>query len=272
MRSIKRWVKQFLCGRRHYRFLARHFFPPQDAEAARWLHATMRSSGYLQTENLSPPCGRILVMAPHPDDEALGPGGTLIGARAEALAVVYLTSGKPGEGVVREKEAESACRQLGAQAHFLRLTDGGMATEGEAATRLASIIEQFSPDVLMLPFMLDDHPDHRRASLLLDAACDSFSPKPEIWAYQVYSAIVSNVVVDITPWRDDKINLIHLYSSQVMHRDWANFSLGLNAWNSRLLKVDGASWAEAFTVLPLEEYRRLTQQYRQDLIDLDLRT
>ena len=266
MANLKLWLRQHLLGRRHYRFLARHFLPPGDVEAAAWLHATLRFSGHLRTQEQPPPGGRILVLAPHPDDEVLGPGGTLLGARDATLAVVYLTSGSPTEAANREEEARTVCSELGAQAHFLRLTDGALATAGEPARVLAALIEKFQPDVVMLPFMLDDHPDHRRASLLLDAAAEHLESEPEIWAYQVYSALMTNLVVDITPWHAAKATLIRHYASQLGRRDWVNFSLGLNAWNSRFLKARDAAWAEAFLVLPLAEYRQLVQQYRARLV------
>lgn len=266
MANWKIWLQQCLQGQRHYRFLARHFLPPGDAEAASWLHQTMRFSGHLKIRELPPPGGRILVLAPHPDDEVLGPGGTLRGAARATLAMVYLTSGTPEETAMREEEARAVCRELGAEGHFLRLVDGGLATSGAAAQALAGVIKGFQPDVLMLPFMLDDHPDHRSASLLLAAACECLALEPEVWAYQVYSAMMSNVVVDITAWRGAKSDLIRYYQSQLARRDWVNFSLGLNAWNSRFLKTGNTAWAECFFVLPLAEYRMLTIGYSERLI------
>jgi LmbE family N-acetylglucosaminyl deacetylase len=118
---------------------------------------------------------------------------------------------------------------LRAEAHFLRRVDGRLAISGAAAQALASVINGFQPDVLMLPFMLGDHPSHRNASLLLAAACEGLALEPEVWAYQVYSAMMSNVVVDITAWRGAKSDLIRYYQSQLARRDWVNFSLGLNA-------------------------------------------
>lgn len=261
MKRVKRWLQEHLLGRRHYRFLARHFLPPGDAEATRVLHASLRFSNHLRCQEVSPPSGRILVLAPHPDDEVLGPGGTLLGTRNSTLAVAYLTSGRPTERAIREEEAQGVCQELGAEPHFLHLVDGDLATQGEAATALAEILVTFHPDKVMLPFMLDDHPDHRRASLLMVHACEEAGIQPEVWAYQVYSAVMTNIIVDITSWKDGKAALIRRYESQMSQRDWANFSLGLNAWCSRFLKTRNTAWAESFFVVPFAEYRRLSRTY-----------
>ncbi len=266
MKRVMRWLREHLFGARHYRFLARHFLPPADGEATRALHASMRFSNYLRCQEVSPPVGCIMVLAPHPDDEVLGPGGTLLGARHNTLTIVYLTSGPLAERATREEEARAVCEGLGAEPYFMHLTDGKLPVHGGAVSTLAGLMKAFQPEIVMLPFMLDDHPDHRRASLLMVNSCVEAGLSPEVWAYQVYSALMTNVIVDITPWKDDKVALIRRYASQMAERDWANFSLGLNAWCSRFLKARDTAWAESFFVVPFEEYRRLVGQYAAGLL------
>ena len=117
----------------------------------------------------------------------------------------------------------------------------------------------------MLPFLLDDHIDHRRASALLLAVAEQIHPRTEIWAYQVYSQLPGNVVVDITEMANAKAEIVEMFKSQTNKRDWAHYILGMNAFTSRLLNTSiHKPYAEAFFVLPLNEYKDLCEMYFLD--------
>src|SRR5213593_5174378 len=77
---------------------------------------------------------QVLIIAPHPDDESIGCGGTLClhAGRGDSIAVVYLTSGELGlkhlprnkAWLTREREAEKAAKVLrAAPCFFLRMPD-----------------------------------------------------------------------------------------------------------------------------------------------------
>ena len=85
---------------------------------------------------------KVMVFAPHPDDETLGCGGLVRCLRRAGVGVhvVYLTSGDRGvpdsgepPGAIRETEARRALEVLGAATAttFLRLPDGGIHPEDE---------------------------------------------------------------------------------------------------------------------------------------------
>ena len=75
-----------------------------------------------------PGADRIAVIAPHPDDELMGPGGTLLRAVANGkdITVVFLTDGEsdPGKAAARRTEATAVAGKLGYQALFLDLPIG----------------------------------------------------------------------------------------------------------------------------------------------------
>ena len=89
----------------------------------------------------------------------------------------------------------------------------------------------------------------------------STPPKATIWAYQVYTTLIPNVVVDITDVADDKASTIRLWASQIEKRDWAHYMLGLNAFNCRLLGGPAPRYAETFFVLPIGDYAELCATY-----------
>jgi LmbE family N-acetylglucosaminyl deacetylase len=228
---------------------------------------TMRDARVVKPIVSDPPRGKILVLAPHPDDEAIGPGGTLFRVASNGnseLSLLLLTAGSPADNTTRRLESESAAKRLGASFRCLDLVDGSISVDETTLARFAEAIDELAPDVLMLPFALDDHDDHRRANELLVKASRHLASQPEVWAYQVYGGVLCNVVVDITDVAEAKRQLVRSYSSQMASRDWVNFSLGLAAWNSRFLPRKDTAFAEMFLVLPLVDYVALVRNLFQD--------
>lgn len=133
---------------------------------------------------LTLPARRLLVVAPHPDDESLGCGG-LIHAFARdgrAVKVAFVTDGgasHPGSrtwsrrrlAARRRDEARAALQALGlarTDSLFLDLPDAdmpapGSAADREACARLAALVRTFEPDLTLLPWRRDPHRDHRDA-------------------------------------------------------------------------------------------------------------
>jgi LmbE family N-acetylglucosaminyl deacetylase len=143
------------------------------------------------------PQSRLMLIAPHPDDESLAAGVVLqkaVAARA-AIRVVYATDGDDNPwpqralekkwrltaadrqrwGRLRRREAIAALETLGVQrcdARFLGLPDQGLTKlllhDGRrVAARLAHAITDWSPTHLLVPSIADTHPDHSALGLLL---------------------------------------------------------------------------------------------------------
>ena len=258
-------------SRASYRFIVHDWQSLGDLESAAQVINTLRFSRNLSPLEMEVPKGkRICVLAPHIDDEAIGPGGTLLkAARAGAqIDVIYFTRGRSRESGdyrdTRMAEAEAALAKIGARHHWLGHMTREIAMTEASAKALAQTLSDLNPDTLFLPFLFDDHDDHRRVSDLLLMAQETagFSPKLEVWAYQVYTAVLGNVVVDITGLAQDKRDMIGCYASEMAKRDWAHYALGLNAWNLRFLKnAPGPRYAEMFFVAPLNDYLKLCRTY-----------
>ena len=214
-----------------------------------------------------PPAQRITVVAPHPDDELMGAGGTLLRALSQSVSVcvIFLTDGAddPGPRALRKEEAISVAAALGYEPVFLGLPGGSSMLAGDAHRRLARAIDASQPDVLFFPFILDDNDDHRLAnSLLAAAASGGLSWRGDVWSYQVYSVVPGNVLVPLGEFAAKKADAIRLYKSQSAIRDWATFSLGLNAVNARFTpRACRDTHVESFLVLPLEQYLKAVNQW-----------
>lgn len=252
-------------GRKAYKWVLRDWLSLHDLRTAADLVASMRYLRQISPQSLDGPSGdRLLVLAPHPDDEVIGPGGTLIKAvgKGGRVRVLFLTSGGADEAAVREEEARAAAAACGFEPVFAKGLSKHIELKAASDAIVAAADE--APAAIFLPFVLDDHDDHRRSNEALMAAFDSGSlaRSTEVWAYQVYSTIPGNVVVDITDVADRKAEAIRRYGSQMRSRDWVHFALGLTAFNSRLVPSRGAAiHVESFFVVPLPDYVDLCRHY-----------
>jgi LmbE family N-acetylglucosaminyl deacetylase len=133
---------------------------------------------------LAPAPDRVVVVAPHPDDEVLGAGGlvALLERRGTRVVVLALTDGEASHGgadavrglaVRRAAETDEALRRLLARRPEIRrlgLPDGGLAQHVE--TLAAGIADALAPGSWCLaPHRLDGHPDHEAAAHAARDAC-----------------------------------------------------------------------------------------------------
>ncbi|MEP7300062.1 MAG: PIG-L family deacetylase [Caldimonas sp.] len=226
---------------------------------------------------------RVLVVAPHMDDEAIGCGGAALRHRqlGNPLAVVYLTDGAQGDARLgdpavglaeanrlraalrreRHQEGLAWCAAAGAErSDFLDLPDGqlGAHTGGAAARRLADILAAWRPSIVYLPSPLDVHPDHRAANRLLLAAL-RLAALPgglRLRGYEVWTPVLANAVMDIGAVVDAKARLLGLHASQLRDIDYVRHVVALNAYRSLLLPGH-AGHAEAFVDLAPDRYAEL---------------
>lgn len=116
-----------------------------------------------------------LVVAPHPDDETLGCGGTVALKRRHGaqVTVVFMTDGSGSHSALldretlrlqRQQEGRAACQALGVDSgdvFFFDYCDGALSASEEAAqSRLAALIEERRPAQLFVPFQIGEHVDH----------------------------------------------------------------------------------------------------------------
>lgn len=150
---------------------------------------------------------RILVVAPHPDDESLGCGG-LMAAMADLrrrVHTVFVTDGGASHrnsptwprrrlAARREEEAAEALARLGLKDHprtFLRLPDANMPNPaspegGTALAAMRAVVADFLPDLALLPWRRDPHCDHRDAWRLATQALDREGLRPQRLEYAIW--------------------------------------------------------------------------------------
>jgi N-acetylglucosamine malate deacetylase 1 len=182
--------------------------------------------------------GRWLVIAPHPDDEVLGCGGTMARVADEGgeVHVAVVTRGQPPafdeEMITRVRaEAGAAHRHLAVrQTHWLDLPAAQLfetphSKLNDAITRL---VHDLNPDTLLIPFVGDVHMDHQLifTSSLVAARPHQATYPRKILAYETVSetnwnaphvtaSFVPNVYVDIEQTLERKLKAAAMFGSQM---------------------------------------------------------
>ena len=175
----------------------------------------------------------LLAIGAHPDDVELTCGGTLAKAALQGhrIGIVDLTGGEAGthgSQTIRAREAQAAAEVLGAAERVNGgLPDAGL--DNTPATRrvVVELLRRFKPRVVVLPFPIGRHPDHRIASeLCRDAsylaglanyAADGAPHRPEKVIYTLAfreDPVKPTFVADISDTMETKMAAIRCYASQ----------------------------------------------------------
>jgi LmbE family N-acetylglucosaminyl deacetylase len=205
----------------------------------------------------------VLVIAPHPDDETIGCGGTLClhQQRGDRTIVVCLTSGELGlkhlprskAWDTREKEVQLAANILGvAKVHFLRQPDWMLGDCIEAAANvLLPALKLEQPQIVYLPHDADGHPDHRAARPILCLALKRIRElQPDVRAYEVWTPLPSlDRMEDITRVLPRKLRALRAHASQLHEFNYERAVRGLNAFRGEL--GGKCRYAEVFQTVAL---------------------
>jgi bacillithiol biosynthesis deacetylase BshB1 len=177
----------------------------------------------------------ILAIAAHRDDVELTCGGTLAKAAAagHSVAILDLTAGEMGtrgSAEIRAAEAERAAKALGVGLRLnAGLPDAHLANDDPSRVVVAGFIRQTRPWVVILPFPVGRHPDHRVAAELGRDACylaglAKYHPQPDVAPHRPFKLLYAlayredpvkpSFVVDISDAFTAKMAAIRCYGSQ----------------------------------------------------------
>ena len=198
-------------------------------------------------ENLSfSASARILVLAPHPDDESIGCGGLLLKYRGQC-DVVVLTDGRHGglsgqsetETVtLRKSEFERAMAYAGVKKWFFLGVEDGKLSEHFAQF---ATLDLSGYDAIFCPAPGDNHLDH----LCVYEFLLRMKPQARIFGYEIWSTLTPSHYIDISDVVKEKMRLINFHESQTAQVDYASKSLGLNCFRGMLV-YPAVPYAEAY--------------------------
>jgi LmbE family N-acetylglucosaminyl deacetylase len=214
---------------------------------------------------------RVMAIAPHPDDDAIGCGGSIVqhARRGDSVHIVYVTSGEHGSpiysptelAIIREGEAAQGAKILGVQrTTFLRQPDGSVSYSTDLVNRFIELIRTEKPDALYLPHSADGHKDHQQTFAIVTEAVgraegNSF---PEwggkawnietILGYEVWTPLTRfQYVNDISDSIEIKLNALREHRSQLANVQYDEAVRSLNRF--RGVMTERAAYVECFEVL-----------------------
>lgn len=182
------------------------------------------------------PEDRILVVAPHPDDETIG-CGALLAMYGPQIDILLITDGHQGHGEeisdtlcieIRKREIERVAKTA-AVANLFCL----MLPDGESYEHRKAIAEfDYSPYTkVFIPNGLEEHVDHRTANAAVRKALREQHVKTDVYEYEVWTTLLfPNVFLDYSDVAVQKNELLSCYESQLAMRDYHAMSDGLGLY------------------------------------------
>ncbi len=222
----------------------------------------------------------ILAIGIHPDDVELSASGTLLkhialGKKAGILDLTRGELGTRGSAALRTEEAMKSSKILGLTAREqLTLADGFFENNETAQKHIIQAIRKYKPEIVLCNAVSDRHPDHGRAAKLTSDACfysglvkietrgednalqAAWRPKA-IYHYIQDHFIEPNLVIDITPYMEKKMESIFAFSSQFYDPNskapetpisGKNFMENVKAKAALFGRAINCDYAEGFTV------------------------
>jgi bacillithiol biosynthesis deacetylase BshB1 len=218
----------------------------------------------------------ILAFAAHPDDVELAASGTILRhiAQDKTCGIVDLTQGQLGSRGTPELRLEEAERSSAIMGLHVRenlgMEDGWFRADKAHIMQVAQAIRKYRPEIILANAERDRHPDHGRgADLLREAAFFSGLVKaqdgepteawrPKVMLHYIQDRFIEpDIVVDITPYMDKKMEAIMAFSSQfydpeskepstpISSKDFLEF---IKARARQFGRYIGVEYGEGFTV------------------------
>lgn len=222
----------------------------------------------------------ILVIAVHPDDAELGCSGTIMKhiADGKIVGIVDLTRGElgtRGTAETRDEEAKHSAQIMGLHVREnLRMRDGFFKNDESHQLQIIQVIRKYTPEIILCNALHDRHPDHGRASdLVNDAVFLSGLPKiktevngqnqkahrPKLLLQYIQDRYIQpDIVIDITKYWDRKMECTNAFKTQFYNPELADkeeqtyisspeFLKILEARAREFGKNIGCTYAEGFT-------------------------
>lgn len=204
------------------------------------------------------PSQNVLVFAPHPDDESIGCGGTIAkhtrgGGKA---TVVFCT----GDGAVRDREAAEALKVLGVnETVYFGYGVETLKSQDSLPDKIAAIIGEKKPEIVFVPFFMDNHEDHRALNKALAKAYKSVKNDFMVYSYPVWFPLYPNVLMDLGDVWETKKQAIECYKSQTADRDYVKMARSLGEYWAEV-KGRGLKNVETYFRASAKEYCSLVRK------------
>jgi len=211
---------------------------------------------------------RVLVFAPHADDEVFGCGGMMAfhAGRGDAVRVAIVTDGAGGDpagleaDIAKTRQAESLAAgvELGVTDYrFLGFPDGDLGGAHGLVEALIAELEDFGPALVYGLSLQEMHPDHRALSRALLAAVAHFK-NTRLFLYGINTQVQANVIIDITKQAAKKRCAVERFESQLAYHDLVKKTEAVD--HARTVNIEDASVYQVEGFLELNPGRLMAYQ------------
>jgi LmbE family N-acetylglucosaminyl deacetylase len=212
--------------------------------------------------------GRVLVLAPHPDDEVFGCGGAIMQhiVQGDEVTVIILTDGRAAiehSNTVsmmqyietRRQESRAAAAILGYQhLDFWEFCDRELPYDETVIRRLQQLIETEKFDNVYAPSSFEVHPDHYALAIATIAAISRCQHLVNLIMYEIAVPLRPNVLFDLTPFWERKQQAMACFISQLEKKKYDHYINSLNTYRAYTLP-EWVLVAEAYYVINNEQLR-----------------
>lgn len=179
----------------------------------------------------------VIIVTPHPDDETLGCGGTILRHKSTGDKIYWLILTKMGNeyDIISRNRRNEEISRVEKKYQFENVVqlpfDAGYLDTfplAEVISKISEVFAEFEPNIVYLPYRSDIHSDHR---VVFDAtvACTKWFRHPYVNKVLVYETLSEtdftinpdsnhfrpNVYVDITAFLEEKLEIMNIYESEV---------------------------------------------------------
>jgi LmbE family N-acetylglucosaminyl deacetylase len=208
---------------------------------------------------------RVLVVAAHSDDDAMGCAGTLIRHRCcgDSVRIAIVTDGArsralgfDAQAIVahRRRESEEAARRMDVESQWIGLREGDW-TDHEGMDALQRILEEVKPTVIYTPSAIDYQAEHRRVAALVAAVVTKVTSSAEIRIYAVQVPLTSLLVNLVHDVSDLEAPIRRVLSSYATQRQSVSRTFRLRRYAARVYGATGE--VEAFCTMTTSLYATL---------------
>lgn len=199
---------------------------------------------------------KVMVFAPHPDDDILGCGGSLaLRTPKEAqVTIVYMTSGDAEMlngvtgrelAIIREEEAKKSAATIGVKdLIFLRHPDGKLALSEEIVLEIEALMQHHKPDIIYVPHKNDAHQDHMTTFWIVEKALLNLAHLyPEVrlpltLCYEVWTPLQKIThSIDISSVIELKLDALSEHKSQLADTNYVDAVKALNRYRGIMTRA-----------------------------------
>ncbi|WP_417504216.1 PIG-L deacetylase family protein [Marinomonas gallaica] len=231
---------------------------------------------------------RVAILAPHPDDEIFGCGGSACkwAEQGKRVQSFILTDGvvtgefddqpdafqkRQAKAELRANESRSAARLLNLpEPEYLHGQDGALWDDQNIEQQLRDRLHEWRPTTLVAPSVWEMHRDHRATAEMAIRLAQHLPTLESLCFYEIGVPLMANALEDISSYQARKWQAMRCFHSQLATQNYAQQINGLNVYRTYTLGMD-TSAVEAFHCIPIQNLDAFQRRNAPDQTSFTLR-